>query len=358
MTGQSPGVVGESVVAAPVEGDAGLDGRSRSAGRDHGLAWATSQTLAESSAWVVALAGFLARGGIVILLVPILPLPSPVGIANIVGPAVVTPAGPSSQGIAILVAAGIVVVGWVVLGVLIGAATDGYLARAEPPWAAVGGTVAGEPGASAAGPRVVARLAAIRFALLMLLAVAVAVAAGPVVDSTYRELISPFDLETPLADRVAHETAPFLALVVAAWAVAEVAGGIAVRLAVQRDIGALGALGAMVRHVVRRPLGVLATTVVSFVVLALAVGPAIVVASAGFSLVEAGVGAGGDPRMALAGGILVLVSWLGGIVLAGVASTWRGLLWSAEVAHGPPAGRAQTGTFDRGGPDPSGGLVD
>src|SRR5439155_21772801 len=127
MTGSSPGVVGESVVAAPDEGGARLAGRSRSAGWIDGLAWATSQTLARPSTWVVALAGFLARGGILLLLVPILPLPSPVGIANIVGPAVVTPAGPSSQGIAILVSAGIVVVGWVVLGVLIGAATDGYL---------------------------------------------------------------------------------------------------------------------------------------------------------------------------------------------------------------------------------------
>src|SRR5690242_4505601 len=129
MTGPSPGVVRESVVAAPVEGDARVDGRSRSAGWVDGVVWATSRTLAEPSAWIVALAGFLARGGIVVLLVPILPLPSPVGIANIVGPAVVTPAGPSSQGIAILVAAGVVVVGWIVFGVLIGAATDGYLAR-------------------------------------------------------------------------------------------------------------------------------------------------------------------------------------------------------------------------------------
>ena len=346
MTGSSPGVVGESVVAAPAEGGARLEGRSRSAGWIDGLAWATSQTLARPSTWVVALAGYLARGGILLLLVPILPLPSPVGIANIVGPAVVTPAGPSSQGVAILVSAGIVVVGWGVLGVLIGAATDGYLARAEP------------IGTGATGARIVARLAAIRFALLALPASAVAVAAGPVVDSTYRQLISPFDLDTPLADRVVRETAPFLVFVVVAWAVAEVAGGIAVRLAVQRDIGAPGALGAMVRHVVRRPLGVLAATALSFVALALAVGPAIVVASAGFSVIEAGVRARGDPRLALAGGILLLVSWLGGIVLAGVASTWRGLLWSAEVAHGPPPGRARTGTFSRGGPDPSGGLVE
>jgi hypothetical protein len=330
MTGTSPGVVGESAVAAPTEGDAGHEGRSRSAGWIDGLAWATSQTLAQPSTWIVALAGFLARGGIVVLLVPILPLPSPVGIANIVGPAVVTPAGPSSQGVAILVTAGIVVVAWVVLGALIGAATDGYLARVVPLWAGAGTTPT-----VGARSRVIRRLAAIRFALLVLPGLAVAVAAGPVVDSTYRQLISPFDLDTPLADRVVRETAPFLALVVVAWAVAEVAGGIAVRLAVQRDIGALGALGAMARHVVRRPLAVLATTALSFTALAFAIGPAIVVASAGFSLIEAGVGAGGEPRMALSGGLLVLVSWLGGIVLAGVASTWRGLLWSSELAHGP-----------------------
>src|SRR5436189_4396958 len=157
MTGRSPGVVGDSVVAAPAEGDAELRGRSRSAGWIEGIAWATSRTFAVPLAWIVALAGFLARGGIVVLLAPILPLPSPVGIANIVGPAVVTPAGPSSQGIAILVTAAIVVVAWVVLGVVIGAATDLYFARAVPPWA--GASASGE---AASGRRLGARLAGIR----------------------------------------------------------------------------------------------------------------------------------------------------------------------------------------------------
>ena len=36
--------------------------------------------------WIVALCGFLARGGIVLLVLPMIPLPSTVGMATFVGP--------------------------------------------------------------------------------------------------------------------------------------------------------------------------------------------------------------------------------------------------------------------------------
>ena len=46
-------------------------------------------TLARPSTWVLALAAFLVRGGILVLCLPIVILPTPVGIANLVGPTLV-----------------------------------------------------------------------------------------------------------------------------------------------------------------------------------------------------------------------------------------------------------------------------
>ena len=43
-------------------------------------------TLAHPLAWPVALAGFLVRGGIVVFLLPIVALPSPVGISDRIAP--------------------------------------------------------------------------------------------------------------------------------------------------------------------------------------------------------------------------------------------------------------------------------
>ncbi len=46
-------------------------------------------TLTRPATWLVALAGFLIRGGIVWFLIPIVALPTPVGLANALGPSIV-----------------------------------------------------------------------------------------------------------------------------------------------------------------------------------------------------------------------------------------------------------------------------
>jgi hypothetical protein len=106
---------------------------------------------------------------------------------------------------------------------------------------------------------------------------------------------------------------------------------------VLRNDSGVVAIGHALGHLVRRPGTSVATTVVGLAGLVLAIGPPMVAASAVWSLLEASfvptLGQGGDAgRIAFVGLCLVAI-WTGSLFLCGVASAWRGLLWTAEVAR-------------------------
>jgi len=90
------------------------------------LAGSLLATLAHPVLWVLALAGFLVRGGIVAFLIPILVLPTPVGLANLAGPTLVEFVfGGLSLGLAALLALGVgIAVVWIVFGGLAAAAIE------------------------------------------------------------------------------------------------------------------------------------------------------------------------------------------------------------------------------------------
>lgn len=80
--------------------------------------------------WLLALLGFFARGGLVLLLLPILVLPSPIGAASVVGLRAVTIAAqPTPWLVGVLVVGGIALVVWFVVAGLLGAAVDREVAR-------------------------------------------------------------------------------------------------------------------------------------------------------------------------------------------------------------------------------------
>src|SRR3954468_8765516 len=85
--------------------------------------------LAPPVMWPVALAGFLARGGIFALLLPIVVLPTPSGIADVVAPALISFAFGlvSPAFIALIAAAGAFIAAWVLIGGAVGAWADAEL---------------------------------------------------------------------------------------------------------------------------------------------------------------------------------------------------------------------------------------
>jgi hypothetical protein len=187
------------------------------------------------------------------------------------------------------------------------------------------------------GPALLGRLVAVRLAALVPVALALAFAAGPIVEATYRQLISPYDLAVPLVSRVVREVSPLIALIAGAWLLGEIVAGLAVRYIVLRNDSGILAIGRALGHLVRRPGTSVATTIFGLAGLVLAIGPPMVAASVVWSLLEASfvpsLGQGGDAvRIAFVGLCLVAI-WTGGLFLCGVASAWRGLLWTAEVAR-------------------------
>jgi len=293
--------------------------------------------------WAFGLAGFLARGGILLVLVPIVPLPSPIGLANIVGPTAATPSGPSPEAAGLLAVGGAVLLACLVLGNAVAALSDVLLARTF-----VAGT-----GRAALGRRLLARIVGVRLAALVPLALALAFSAGPIVEATYRQLISPYDLAVPLVSRVVREVSPLIALIVGAWLLGEIVAGLAVRYIVLRNDSGLVAIGHALGHLVRRPGTSVATTILGLTGLVLAIGPPMVAASVVWSLLEASfvpsLGQGGDAGRIAFFGLCLVAIWTGGLFLCGVASAWRGLLWTAEVAR-PDAKRRDAYPDVRQGP--------
>lgn len=325
------------------------------------LLGASIATLDRPALWPIALAGFLARGGIVVFLLPIVILPTPSGVADVIAPALTSFAFGlvSPEFVAIVAAVVAFLVGSLVLGGLAGAWADVELIAA----AASEEEVARPEHAAAVGGRprtgrlVVPRAFAARFLAHLPLWLALAWGAVRIVEATYAELVTPFEVVTPLAIRVLAAIPETIALVVAAWVLGEAAAGLAVRRVVLDGASVVAAAPLGWVDFVRRPVAGFLTLLLTDLAVLAAVLPAIVASTVAWTWVRLVIlGREGPLEVGLA--IIVLVAlWLGGLVLAAVATAWRSLAWTAQ-ALGPNASpaafegrRSETtaGTF--GGPD-------
>jgi hypothetical protein len=302
--------------------------------------------------WAFALVAFLARGGIVVLVFPIVVLPTFIGIANLVGPASVSAAGPSPRLLALIVAGVAGVAALAVAGTLVAAAAETalHLATVEPDAGTVGGDAGepreddGEPGGDSdpgrslmavARPRggagAVARVAAIRLALLMPVAVVTALAVPPWIAVAYRELTLPSDVAAPLLLRVLAGVPAAGLAVLLAWLAAELVGGFAIRRVVLLGETLPGALGRGCVDPVRAPVGTLLTVLVAAAVTVLALAPAIWALGAAWDVTRPVFVDGAGPLEALATGILLTAAWAVALLLAGIAAALRATLVTAEL---------------------------
>jgi hypothetical protein len=232
-------------------------------------------TLGRQAWWVLALAGFLVRGGFVLFLLPILILPSPLAISNEIAPFVESVAfgriGPEVT--APFLATCLAIVTWLVVGGLVGAATDVTLIREAAAAAAEEGVAGG--GSRGGAQRVgrsnqaspVVRVLAARLLLAGPLVLALGLGAIRIIAVTYGELIRPVDVSTPLVVRVAVGAAVPLVLIVVAWAFAELAAGLAARHIALDGVSVGRAIVTAARDLVRHPLATVAPWAVSTLVL-------------------------------------------------------------------------------------------
>lgn len=311
-------------------------GEARSGRPARGLGWwsgalvAAAVTLSRPGLWAVALAGFLGRGGIVLLALPIVVLPTATGIASAISQDVVSVAlGGPNPGIYRLAA---IAVGgflaWLGLGWLVGAAADVALVRAV---AATGDQ--GRP----VRPRVLPRAFVARLLAHVPLVAVLVLSVPAVIAATYHELILPGELVTPLVVRVLRAVPVHVAAIAATWVLGETIGGLAVRRIVLGGRGVGRALAEAVALIVRRPAGSLLTTLL---------GLAAAVALLALPLVAVGT-AWGRLRFALAADafagtiitrtILFVALFGGALVVAGFTAALRSALWTIEASRAEPA---------------------
>jgi hypothetical protein len=307
----------------------------------------------------VALLGFLARGGLVLFVLPIVVLPTPIGISNVIGGTGITGSGASDGLVRLVVALLLLVVAAVAFGTVIGASADLLLGRAallegvapphdgpgsagEPPISADRGAAGGEPRRTA-GPSmdlsartVTGRIVLVRAAALLPVAAAMAWATARLGAAGYHQLILPDDLTVPLVIRILGEALDAAIVVVIVWLLSELIGGLAVRHSVASGRGPLrGALGA-VRSLVRRPLTSLATFIVGVVSVVVTAGIALATAAWLWSGVQVMV-SDDAPAVLLVPAILGFVAaWGGGLLAVGVVVAWRGVFGWLDVVREQP----------------------
>jgi hypothetical protein len=306
--------------------------------------WSRALTAASITAvsrprlWVFALLAFLARGGLVVLVIPMIVLPSFVGLSNIVGPTSVTAAGPTPRLVA-LVGAWLGVTLLAILGgTLVGAGAEVALYRATvapgADWARRVVRPSPEGIAGAASARGAAlRVAVLRLALLLPVALAVAAAVPAWVQVAYRELLLPSDLAVPLPIRVVAGAPIAAALVIATWLATEVLGGLAARRVSVLGWPVAPAFRAAIGDVVRAPVPILMTLGAGIGGTLLVLVPA--TAAVGFAAQQAWYAlVDGTNAVAIIVGAMALVAaWAVCVVVAGAAAAWRSVLVTEELAR-------------------------
>jgi hypothetical protein len=341
-------------VAEPTQRPAG-----RRPGRAGRLVRAASFGLTDRRAQPVALAGFLLRGGIVLLAVPSLVVPSVIDIAGAVGLRAFTIAGQPTILLVALIAIGVLVaLTWLTVAILFGSAADAWLVTmamdsarrgGRPPVPVPAGEPGDDPGLTLPPASMILRLAGIRLMCLLPLAIAVGWAATQVFNAAYNELLTPTNLATPLPIRVALDAGDAVAIVTVVWLAGETVAAIAVRRQLLMGSGIWRSLAGALAEIGRRPISSLATAVVTYAVSFAAIGLAIVATSVAFDwcrmaarnqvpiAIQFGFGPVSTQRdfrpvvFGLAAISLGLV-WVGSLALAAVTSAWRSAAFTSEVA--------------------------
>ena len=313
--------------------------------------------------WLMALATFLLRGGIVVVVLPIMTLPSALAISNAFAP-LILPLALGRIEPAIIVGPAAIVVGllvWLVGGGRIAAAIDVALVR-EAAAAAVDEGIArdGEghdpdaldghvvpPRRSTSG--LAWRVLALRLIAWLPLALAIGFGVAAIVQVTYAELTHPVDVATPIVIRVARQVVPELALIVIAWVIGEVVGGVATRRAVLGRGGYGASLASAIRTSAARPLSWLVPWLGTTAVLAIVMGGTLAASALAWSrAVDALSDRSTQPLVAYSTLVIFVGLWLaamflGGVVLAvrSASQTFEHVRLSAAAASS--AGRAADG---------------
>lgn len=281
-------------------------------------------TLGRPGWWAMALAAFLVRGGVVLIVLPIVSLPTPAGLVTALAPAVegIILGRPTAEGALIGVAVVLLVLAGLAAAGLAGAWLDLALVREatadedlEAGWVPIRGSPA-----DALAIRLIAHLptlVALGYGLVRVIAVG------------YEEFMSPGDTAAPVVDRVVGRVPDVVLIVLIAWLVGETVGTLAARRATT-GMSVTRALVASMRQLVR-PRG-LATLALSTGVLLGIIVPFAFASGLAWEHLRGYLLGGAEAVEFAAALILLVATWVLGLAILGVGLAWRAAAWTAEVA--------------------------
>ncbi len=284
------------------------------------LGRAGRRVIGDPRLWAIALAGFLASGGIVILALPIVVLPSVVGVSRFIGPNAVTAAGPSPRFVGLVVTTIVVVGVWILVGTVISVAAERALVRA----------VVARPSDGRRDPGLAA-LSAIRLISLVPFGLAIALGATRLGQVGYEELILPSDSNAPFVIRVLLAAPEVVALLVLGWLISELLGSVSIRRAMAEDRGTIGSVTGALRWTARHPIRALEVLGATGLAGVLVVAPASVAAVVAWSAARSALLGGASPLVTALAVALFVAVWGGALALAGLVAAWRSAAWSLAV---------------------------
>jgi hypothetical protein len=297
-------------------------------------------TVGTPATWPLALATFLVRGGVILILLPIVVLPTTVGLGNVFGPTLTSVAF-GSVPVQVIVAAGavgVVALAWLVVGGWLAAALEAegarIVARDEEIVAFAAAGISPETAVMMSSGSVAARILVARLIACVPLALVVALGSIRLVFVTYRELTSPIDVSTPITLRVLRGSPEVVVAVIVAWTFAEIVGAVAARRIALGHAGVGEALTGALSVLVRKPLSSLARFVIPTMVLLVILVPAAVAASSTWEAVGSVLGDPGEPVALLLTVVAFVGLWAVGLVVVAVVCAWRAAIWTvAEVGR-------------------------
>jgi hypothetical protein len=300
--------------------------------------------------WLLGALSFCVRGGVVLLLLPILWVPTPVLLSVFLAP-YLTSSGLSAEAIPALAISGIVAIGLVCGAVVIAAFTD--LAAYERVVASGttrvvrGGResqLVDRRGRTSAGIGLIC-LSLIGLVPILAALIPLAVRVSAVATS---ELEFPTQLETPFAITVLERVAPGILLLLAIVLVVDLLVTLgsrellAARYGFRPGAASLGPLSALTLgagRLLRLPLRTLGVWLLAWAITLVAVAAVIVALTLSWDLVREVLFSGVDdsPSGALWAISIRFVAvalfgaiWVGGVTLCGIASSLRGALWTVQ----------------------------
>jgi hypothetical protein len=299
---------------------------------------------------VVALAGFLLRGGIVLLILPSVVLPSVIDIAGATGVAAFGIDGHPTPWLFEMVAiASAVAALYLILAFVVASLIDVWL---------IGAALKPQAGAATArrsAPQlgVLLDLAAIRAICVLPVAGVVVWAGSQIYTAAYNELTTPTNLVTPLAVRVVENASGAVAVLVLAWLASEVVSGVAVRRLILLNRGVWRSIAEALIQIARRPMSTAATIAVSFGASVAAIAIAMLATAVTFDWCRIAarnpdpitITIGIDPFATtrdfrpvvfLLAAAALCLAWIVALVLSGVASAWRSAALTGETLASEP----------------------